>query len=256
MLAAVSAREWDAASYHRVAGPQEAWGRDVLERLPLAGDETVLDAGCGTGRVTALLVERVPRGRVVGVDASTAMVEQARATLGDRAEIVHADLVELALPEPVDAILSTATFHWVLDHERLFARLHANLKPGGRLVAQCGGAGNIARVLAVADAVSAEPAFAAGFAGWERPVRFATAEETAHLLAQAGFTDVECWLQPWPVTPDDPAEFLRTVILRTHLERVEPSLRDHYVAEVVARLGEPVVLDYVRLNLSARRPMV
>lgn len=254
MLAAVSAREWDAASYHRVAGPQEAWGRDVLERLPLAGDETVLDAGCGSGRVTALLVERVPRGRVVGVDASQAMVEQARATLGDRAEIIHADLVELALPEPVDAILSTATFHWVLDHERLFARLHANLKPGGRLVAQCGGAGNIARVLAVADAVSAEPAFAAGFAGWERPVRFATAEETAHLPAQAGFTDVECWLQPWPVTPDDPAEFLRTVILRTHLERVEPSLRDRYVAEVLDRLGEPVVLDYVRLNLSARRP--
>ena len=249
----MSSREWDAATYHRVAGPQEDWGREVLERLALRGDEVVLDAGCGSGRVTALLAERLPRGRVIGVDASAAMVEQARAHLGDRAEILQADLTGLALPEPVEVIVSTATFHWVLDHDRLFAALHANLRPGGQLVAQCGGEGNLAAALAVADAVSAEPAFAAGFAGWTRPTRFASAAGTAARLASVGFTDVACWLQPSPVTPEQPEDFLRTVLLRAHLERVAPELRDRYVAEILARLGEPVVLDYVRLNIAARR---
>lgn len=250
----MSAREWDAATYHRVAGPQETWGRAVLDRLPLRGDETVLDAGCGSGRVTALLADRLPHGRVIGVDASASMVEQARSHLGDRATILHADLTELALAEPVDAILSTATFHWITDHETLFARLFAALRPGGRLVAQCGGRGNLAGVLAVVDEVSAEPDFAATFEGWVPPARFPSAEQTADVLADAGFTGIDCGLQPWPVVPEEPLDFLRTVILRTHLERLPVGQRDDFVARVAARLPEPVTLDYVRLDIAARRP--
>ena len=142
--ACMSPRDWNATSYERVSAPLEAMGRDVLDRLELRGDERVLDAGCGTGRVTAALVERLPRGEVVAVDGSPAMVEQARERLGDRVDVRVADLVELELERPVDAILSTATFHWIADHERLFARLLGVLVPGGRLVAQCGGAGNVA----------------------------------------------------------------------------------------------------------------
>jgi trans-aconitate methyltransferase len=153
-------RDWDAATYDRVSDPQVEWALEVLDRLPLRGDETVLDAGCGSGRVTRLLLERLPRGRVVAVDAAPAMVEQARAALGDRATVLLADLAELELDEPVDAVFSNAVFHWVADHERLFTRLHAALRPGGRLVAQCGGEGNVERFLAVARAVAEEPPFA------------------------------------------------------------------------------------------------
>lgn len=250
----MSAREWDAATYHRVAGPQEAWGRAVLERLHLRGDETVLDAGCGSGRVTALLADRLPRGRVIGVDASAAMVAEAREHLGDRVRILEADLTELDLPEPVDVIVSTATFHWIPDHPRLFARLFAALRPGGRLVAQCGGRGNLDAVLAAVDAVVAEPAFAGAFAGWVRPVRFASPGEATADLEAAGFTDVACSLQPWPVVPDEPDAFLATVILRAHLDRLAPGQRDAFVARVSQRLPDPPTLDYVRLNVSARRP--
>ena len=164
-------RDWNAASYERVAAPLEAMGRDVLDRLTLRGDERVLDAGCGTGRVTAALVERLPRGEVIAVDGSPAMVEQARERLGGRAEVRVADLLELELDRPVDAILSTATFHWIADHDRLFARLHGALKPGGRLVAQCGGEGNIAELAEAAARVGErEPALA----GWEGPWHFAS----------------------------------------------------------------------------------
>jgi trans-aconitate 2-methyltransferase len=259
-------REWDAATYDRVAAPQETWGRDVLERLDLRGDERVLDAGCGTGRVTALLLERVPHGRVVAVDGSEAMVAETRRRLGDRVEAFAVDLLDLELDAPVDAILSTATFHWIADHDRLFARLHAALKPGGQLAAQCGGAGNVANVVEAIDRVG-PPARGAGAGcapcggaapggggGAPGPWHFAGARETAQRLRAAGFADVWTWLQPWPVTPEDPRAFFATAILGAHLDRLPEGDREPFIDAVMAEVGEPVVARYVRLNLLARRP--
>jgi trans-aconitate 2-methyltransferase len=235
----------------------EALGAKVVDRLPLQGDETVLDAGCGTGRVTALLLERLPRGRVLAVDSSAEMVEECRRNLaaaGDRAEVRQADLVDLGLVDAVDAVLSTATFHWVLDHERLFASLSRAIRPGGWLVAQCGGAGNIAGVLAAADDVAREARWADRFAGWSRPSRMATAEETADRLAAAGFVDVRCWLEPAPQVPDEPLEYLRTINLGAHLDRLDEPDRGEFVTRVAAHLPDPITIDYVRLNLDARVP--
>ena len=244
----MSPRDWNAESYQRVSAPLEAMGREVLDRLELRGDERVLDAGCGTGRVTAALLERLPRGEVVAVDGSPAMVEEARERLGPRADVRVADLTELELTPPVDAILSTATFHWIADHDRLFERLFAALRPGGRIVAQCGGAGNVATVQAAVDAV-AEPSLK----GWSGPWHFASPEETAERLERLGFTDVRTWPQDVRVEPDDPRQYLATVVLGSHLERVPPERREGFVDAVLARLPEPAI-DYVRLNLQARRP--
>jgi trans-aconitate 2-methyltransferase len=249
----VTTRDWDASVYERVSNPQVEWAERVLDRLPLRGDETVLDAGCGTGRVTRLLLERVPRGRVVAVDASPSMVEAARAALGERALVLESDLAELELDQPVDAVFSNAVFHWVPDHQRLFERMYAALRPGGRLIAQCGGAGNIARFHALADEVAADPPFAEHLAGWSGPWNFAGAEVTAERLRGAGFVDVETSLQPWPVTPSEPAAFIRTVCLGNHVDRLPEELRQPYVDAVAERMGPRPVLDYVRLNIAARR---
>ena len=241
-------RDWNAASYQRVSAPLEAMGREVLDRLELRGDERVLDAGCGTGRVTAALVERLPRGEVVAVDGSPSMVEQARERLGAGVEVFAADLLELELSQPVDAILSTATFHWIGDHDRLFERLFAALRPGGRIVAQCGGAGNVASVQAAIDAV-AEPALAA----WAGPWNFQSPEATAARLERIGFTDIRTWPQDVRVEPENPREYLATVVLGSHLERLPEDRREAFVEAVLAAMPEPAI-DYVRLNLTARRP--
>jgi trans-aconitate 2-methyltransferase len=246
-------RDWDAATYERVSDPQFQWALEQLERLALSGDEVLLDAGCGTGRVTAELVRRLPRGRVYGVDAAPSMVTHAQAALGDQATILCQDLVELDLPEPMDVAFSNATFHWIKDHDALFAAIHRTLKPGGRLHAQCGGFGNIDSVRAVADAVAAEEPFAEHFADWRQPWNFATDTETAGRLERAGFTDVHCWLEPKPVTPADPRGFVRTVILVRHLDPLPEELRAPFVDRVLARVGEPVVFGYVRLNMTAQR---
>ena len=246
--------DWNASAYHEVSGPMEAMGVAVLGRLPLHGDETVLDAGCGTGRVTLHLVERLPRGRVIAVDASLGMVAAAREVLGTLADVRQADLLELELGEPVDAVFSTATFHWILDHERLFGRLFAALRPGGRLVAQCGGHGNIRLVLAAADEVAASPEYARSFDGWRRASRFATAEETGVLLEGAGFGDIRCWLETNPVVPADPLAYLTTIALRNHLGQLPVDRQPAFAQQVMTRLPDPVTVDYVRLNIDARRP--
>ena len=246
-------RAWDAESYHRVAGPQERWGLEVLGRARLRGDETVLDAGCGTGRVTAHIVEAVPDGRVIGVDASEAMIAQARRVLGDGVQLHVVDLLQLALPEPVDVVFSTATFHWILDHDQLFERLFAVLRPGGRLVAQCGGAGNLDALLAPVAAVNATSDYAPYFDGWTRSY-MARPEETATRLQRIGFVDVRCWSEPRGEVPEEPEQYLRTVNFGAYLQRLPEELREPWFADVWSRLPEPLTLDYVRLNIDARRP--
>jgi trans-aconitate 2-methyltransferase len=247
-------RDWDARTYHRVSVPHQDWAAVLLDRLGLRGDETVLDAGCGSGRVTAKLLERLPEGRVIAVDGAPSMVAQARELLGDRATVIQSDLVSLALDEPVDAVFSSAVFHWITDHDALFARLFAALRPGGRLVAQCGGAGNVDRFLAHAGAVAECEPYARHLVDWAGPWYFASAEETAARLERIGFADVSTWLQPWDVTPPEPEQFVRTVCLHPHLDRLPEDLRDAFVRDVLAAAGEPLVLDYVRLNIDARRP--
>ena len=247
-------RDWDAATYERLAGPITAMGADVIDRLVLRGDETVLDAGCGTGNVTRVLLERLPHGHVIAVDAAPSMVEQARELLPADVDVRQADLLELDLGEQVDAVLSTATFHWVPDHERLFANLHAALKPGGRLVAQCGGHGNVAAIKDAAFDAAAESGFAAYFDGWGGDWTFPTPEETERRLHGAGFTDVWCWLTRVDVDPGDPAGYLGAICLGSFLARLPEELHGPFVAAALERLPDPLEIHYVRLNILARTP--
>ena len=247
-------RDWDAATYDRLPIPMTAWGETVLGWLDLRGDERVLDAGCGTGKVTEMLRDRLPHGSVVALDGSVSMVEQARVRLGEgRVEYLVADLEEpLPVSPPVDAILSTATFHWIADHDALFARLRAHLRDGGHFVAQCGGRGNIASVHAAARETLAVEPFAAHFAGWQGPWNFATPEETERRLQRAGFAEARAWLQPRPVTPDDPHAYLTEINLGAHLGRLPEELKRPFVDDVLDRLGgAPITIDYVRLNIDA-----
>jgi trans-aconitate 2-methyltransferase len=241
-------REWDAPAYDTLNAPMNARGDDAVARLELRGEETVLDAGCGTGQVTATLLERLPRGRVVALDGSVRMLAAARERFAGDARVayVHADLeapLPLSADDPVDAIVSTSTLHWVRDHDGLFARLAAVLRPGGQLVVDCGGAGNIAVILAALRDLGFD----------ETPWTYAGIGETRARLRAAGFADADVRLVP-RVSRFEAGElerFLTSVVLRTYVTELGPQAGAALVRDVAARLPRREI-HWVRLELVAR----
>ncbi|CAA9457887.1 MAG: Trans-aconitate 2-methyltransferase [uncultured Rubrobacteraceae bacterium] len=255
------AREWNAVAYEGLSSPQTRWGAEFLGRLEVGGDEEAIDAGCGTGKVTGLLLERLPRGTVLAVDGSRAMVEAAAERFAGepRVRVEHQDLLELEVEEPVDLVFSTATFHWIMDHDRLFGRLAGALKPGGRLAAQCGGEGNISRATRATRKVMQREQFRTHFEGWDDDKNYAGAEETKRRLEAAGFEGVETWLHEEPTrfgSVEELARFLATVVLGGHLQRLPEGGKEAFAGavagEIVAGDGDPL-LDYIRLNMMATR---
>ncbi len=237
----------------------------MLSRLRLRGDETVLDAGCGTGRLTADLVDALPRGRVVGIDLSRNMLHSARehlaAHVGTRVNLVVCDLLHLPFVQAFDIVVSTAAFHWVLDHDRLFNNLRSVLVPGGRLEAQCGGGPNLAHLRDRANALAATPKFSSFFAGFREPWLYQDAAAAGLSLRSAGFVDVETSLEPAPTVLDNAdryREFVRNIIFRQHVEHIpSEDLRAEFIAiltEHAAGDDPAFSLDYWRLNLRGRVP--
>jgi trans-aconitate 2-methyltransferase len=243
--------EWNAGVYDSLPLPHKRWGAAAIERLQLAGNETVVDFGCGTGRDAERLLEALPDGRVIAIDGSRQMLEQLQDRLagkGDRLRVVHADLREpLDLGVEADAALSVATLHWLPDHDVVFRSVATALRPGGRFVAEAGGFGNIAEFRrAVAD-VGGDT----GEAFWN----FADAEETQARLATAGFTDVDVAVVPDPARLERGEQletFIATVLLGAQLRDLPMSEQRPFVRAVAERLPEPVI-DYVRLQISAAR---
>ena len=266
--------DWDAERYHRLSDPQLGWGRRVLERLAAGHGERILDLGCGTGRLTAELHSAIGDGVVVGVDHSAAMLREAATRnvwhrgphpidgrrLPARVFLVRADGTHLPFADAFDAVLSTATFHWVLDHDLLFASVYRALAPGGRLVAQCGGAGNLARLLDRADRLAAEARFAPHFASWRAPWLFADVPTTIARLDLAGFRAIDVYMEPAPTTlPDRETfrDFLSTVCVRHHVAQLPPDLANAFLdglADAAAQDDPAFTLDYWRLNILARKP--
>jgi trans-aconitate methyltransferase len=280
--------EWDAERYHRVSNPQLEWGRRVLRRLAPQPGERILDIGCGTGRLTAELVSALGEGTVVAVDRSETMLREASAQAANsrgphklsngepsegkpsersavdpppvRVCFVRADGASLPFVDAFDAVLSTATFHWILDHTQLFASIYRALAPGGRLVAQCGGGANLGRLLDRAGALASLPALSRHFRGWRGPWEFADVPTTIERLDQAGFTAIDVFLEPAPATFDDRAsfrEFVACVCLKDHLLRIPASDRASFLdrlADQAEADSPPFTLDYWRLNLAGTKP--
>ncbi len=260
-----NSREWNAAEYHRVSAPQFQWGQRVLSQLRLRGDECLLDAGCGSGKLTRILLTNLPCGRVVGLDLSRNMVLHARQNLtpdfGDCAEFVAGDLAALPFRNCFDGIFSTASFHWVLDHYALFRNLYDALRPSGWLHAQCGGGPNLDRLRRRVRALAQTSEFSNWLGAFPEPWFFSDADSAAARLRDAGFENVETGLEQANFTaPSDRefAEYLRTFVLHRHLELLPTELlRTAFIRQLVdaATSDEPPwTLDYWRLNLRARKP--
>jgi trans-aconitate 2-methyltransferase len=266
--------DWDGAKYHRISDPQLAWGRAVALRLTPAAGERILDLGCGTGRLTAEIA-RTPGIRMVGLDRSAAMLQVARAgqssSGGDAAQTrraeaqsgapvyVRGDGAALPFVNAFDAVFSAATFHWIPDHQRLFTSIFGALRPGGRLVAQAGGVGNLATLYGRALELMQSSEYAGFFGSWSNPTHFENVRDTEGRLAHAGFQEVEVSVVQSPVTfaeADAYSEFVAAVCLRHQLDRLPADRRDPFMIRITAAAAADtpaLTLDYWRLNIFARK---
>lgn len=259
------AREWKSADYHRLSDPQFGWGVKVLKKLetfPLRGDEHILDAGCGSGRVTVEILKAFPRARVTAVDASQNMVDQSRKTVSafaDRAQVEQLDLLDLSVEQRFDVVFSTAVFHWIKDHQKLFNNLFRSMRPGGLLLAQCGGGANLKRLRDRTERAMTLPQFAPFFQNWQRVWEYPTPEVTAERLQRAGFIEIHTGLEQAPATLADEQTFrafCATITLGPYVQRLPDELQDRFLDPIVADFAQddpPFTLDYWRLNIQARR---
>jgi trans-aconitate 2-methyltransferase len=266
--------DWDAGRYHRLSDPQLGWGRRVVARLAPKPGERILDVGCGTGRLTAEVLNAMGEGQVVGLDRSDAMLREAltqsdvrsavaklhEASHPRRLSFVRGDGAALPFVDAFDAVFSNASLHWILDHDAVFASIYRALAPGGRLVAQCGGGPNLKILLARAHRLMGVEPYAPHFHSWRDPWEFADVPATIRRLERAGFTCIDVSLESAPTTLPDRgtyAEFLSCVCVRHHIDTLPERERPSFVAALADEAAEDApafTLDYWRLNIFARKP--
>jgi trans-aconitate 2-methyltransferase len=236
-------KAWDGVAYDALPLPHEQWGIRTIAALNLQPYETLLDAGCGTGRDAQLALEQLPNGSLVCVDQSSTMLEQCRTRFGadSRVRIMEGDLdkplpVE---PESIDAIMSVAALHWLADHNNVWNHFYSALKPGGRIATDCGGFGNLAKTLVLVPQIDQS----IKFPNWY----YANITSTEELLKAAGFIDIEVNLRPHPTPLPDKetlATYLKTLVFREWSDEQITKMSD---------LLTDNTLDYVRLEVRASK---
>lgn len=280
MVSKVEDNNWDAETYHKVSNIQELWAIELLEKRKINENEIVMDAGCGTGRVTKIIANNVKRGKVYAVDVDENMITNAKMNLKDFSNIlfIKSDLSEVKLPEKIDLIFSNVAIHWILDHEKLFTNFWNLLKPGGELLIQCGGKGNLGTIPNILEKIRKSNNFIHYFKNWKIPWNFASSTDTIKILEKTGFKDVQASLTERTAKFGNFQEyilFMKTVVMKPYLSYLSylsvadnnNKLKNLFIDEFLNELyinnkkdkntnGKQDIdleLDYVRLNITARK---
>ena len=236
--------EWDGPAYDALPLPHQEWGQRTIAALDLAPTQTLLDAGCGTGRDAQVALKILSAGHLICVDQSSTMLDQCRATIGadPRVTILQGDLDRPLPVEPngVDAIMSVAALHWLAHHKNVWQHFFTALKPGGKLAIDAGGFGNLERTLNLAVELFPETSFPSWY--------YANIQDTEELLAQAGFIDFEVALRPHPTVL--PSNETLVTYLKTLVFRDWPDVQ----IKTLAKAMTDNTLDYVRLEVRATKP--
>ena len=263
------AYKWDAVDYARSSAGQLRWGRELIAKLQLQGNERVLDIGSGDGKVTAEIASKLPTGYVLGVDNSPEMVALAISSF-PRNEYANldfqlADASRLPFHKEFDVVFSNATLHWVLDHRPVLQGIITSLKPGGRILLQMGGRGNASRVVDAVNEVCARPEWRERFTGFQFPYGFYDVGEYFSWLAEVGLTPVRLELIPKVMAHADRLAFegwLRTTWM-PYTRRVQEDRRHEFIEQVAGTYlttnppstDGTIHLQMVRLEVESKKDL-
>ncbi len=192
--------QWNASDYAKNSSVQQAWARELIARLGLNGNETLLDIGCGDGKVTAEIAQILPEGTVVGVDSSKEMIQLAKQnfprTTHPNLSFAQQDAQHLNFKGQFDIVFSNAALHWILDHRPVLAGIYQALKPKGRVLVQMGGKGNARQLIDFVEQVLQESEWQKYFADFLFPYGFYSPEEYAPWIKECGLELLQIALIP------------------------------------------------------------
>ena len=262
--------DWDALTYDNISDVIESWGLDLIERLNWKGNEIVLDAGCGSGRLTKIISTKLPKGKVFAVDLDSSMIKLANERLGkiSNVKFIQSNICDIELQDKIDVIFSNAVLHWISNHRKVSGNFWQILKPNGQLSIQCGGYGNLTKTLYVFNKVRKSLEFCNYFCNrkgesiWNEPWYFAKAEDTEKILKEIGFKNIEVSLENKVAKFHDKEDyfiFIKTIVLRPYLEYLSnDKLKNMFAKAVVHEIETNFKelqwkLDYVRLNIHAKK---
>ena len=251
-----------------VSHAQESWGHEIIEDRKWKGNEIVLDAGCGSGRLTKILSIKVPQGKVIAVDSDLSMIRLAKENLVkfSNIEFIQMDISEIELEEKVDVVFSNAVLHWILNHKKVFERFWQILKPDGQLLIQCGGHRNLTKTLSIINKVRKSKEFYNYFCNnkgediWNEPWYFGKKEDTEKILQEIGFRNIQVFLENKEAKFHNKEEyflFIKTIVLIPYLKYLpNDRLKDKFAKSVIQEIETNArelqwKLDFVRLNINA-----
>ena len=260
--------DWDATTYDCISDAQESWGHEIIEYRKWKGNEIVLDAGCGSGRLTKILSIKVPQGKVIAVDSDLAMIRLAKENLAkfSNIEFIKIDISQLEIAEKVDVVFSNAVLHWILNHKKVFECFWQILNPDGQLLIQCGGHRNLVKTLSIINKVSRSKEFYNYFCNnkgddiWRQTWYFAKKEDTERILQEIDFENIQVFLEDKEAKFHNKEEyflFLKTIVLLPYLKYLpNDMLKDKFAKSVIQEIDTNAKelqwkLDFVRLNINA-----
>jgi trans-aconitate 2-methyltransferase len=240
---------WNAEEYAQNSSNQYEWATELIPKLELRGSESLLDIGCGDGKVTHLLSTYLPRGHVVGIDSSDEMIASARQTFphchNPNLTFLKMDARELTFREQFDVAFSNASLHWIIDHPAVLSGVYESLDKNGKLLFQMGGKGNAQDVIAVVEELISEENSKPYFKNFTFPYGFYGPEEYVPWLKEAGFKPEKVELIPKDMKLKGKEGLLGWIksVWLPFTDRVPQQLRESFINEIADRYIAAFPLD-------------
>ena len=259
---------WDAETYDEVSNTHEKWARNIILSRTWSGKEIIMDAGCGSGRITKILSTLVPCGKIYAIDIDENMIKKAKDNLKDfeNVKVIQSNLLDInfnKIYSKFNIIFSNAVLHWVLDHYKVFKNFYDILFSDGQLLIQCGGYGNLQNAISTFNIVKDSADFKSYFSNWKEVWNFAKPDDTERILKEIGYRNIKVYLEDYPVTFRDRNSYsiyLKTVVLGPYLKYIpSEEIKEKFLQKIVSieekenHQGRILTLDYKRLNIFASR---
>lgn len=228
--------EFDPDFYDLKADIQFKLGLKTLEELNVKDGETILDVGCGTGRLTFEIAKANPSGQVIGIDVSPNMIKKANENLEksglNNVKFVTTGILQYQPDIQFNAVFSNSALHWVKKTRDLYQKIYSMLLPGGRLVAQIPTMGGYSHLATYFMMPIQRLNLSIYFRNWEYPIKLVNSNTLQRILTSIGYADIKVWVEKREIkhkTPEDLVDFLRTATLVPILSQIPPEKQKQYL---------------------------